>query len=51
MVVPELKWPRMPLTSWSTSCWATCTATRGSAWSSRETSTNLAGLPPTVTPF
>ena len=45
MVVPELKWPSMPLTPLSTSFCATVVPVFGSAWSSSDTSWNLTSLP------
>ncbi|MGF6791479.1 hypothetical protein OKW27_005816 [Paraburkholderia sp. 35.1] len=46
IVVPELKWPSMPLMPSSTSFCATVVPVRGSAWSSAESSTMRTCLPP-----
>jgi hypothetical protein len=51
MEVPEFRWPTTPLTFWSTSFWAAAAPCFGSAASSSAISSNLAFLPPMVTPL
>ena len=50
-MVPEFRWPITPLTLASTSFWATAVPCFGSPASSSASSSNLAFLPPIVTPL